>query len=58
MRNEGDQKVWVAVRVQRGFITEIKAYRGQKAARQTERRWRKKMNPDYDETGLSCVPVK
>ena len=57
MRKRGNEQIWVVVRVQRGFVTEISAYAEQAAARRTERSWRHKMNPDYDETGLSSVIV-
>jgi hypothetical protein len=57
MSNEIDQKMWVAVRIQRGFVTDVRAYRDRAAARRTERSWRQRMNPDYDETGLSAVTV-
>ena len=57
MRERGNRPIWVAVRVQRGFVTEIQAYADQAAARRTERSWRRRMNPDYDETGLSAVAV-
>jgi hypothetical protein len=58
MRERDNKPIWVAVRVQRGFVTEIRAYAEQAAARRTERSWRRRMNPDYDETGLSVVAVK
>lgn len=57
MSERGSQEIWVAVRVQRGFVTDIRAYRDRAAARRTERSWRRRMNPDYDETGLSAVIV-
>jgi hypothetical protein len=57
MNSDDKQKVWVAVRVQRGFITDVRAYRDPASARRTERGWRRRMNPDYDETTLSCVVV-
>jgi len=57
MSARNNQQIWVAVRVQRGFVTEIKAYADQAVARRIERSWRRQMNPDYDETGLSVVVV-
>jgi hypothetical protein len=53
----GNKKIWVAVRVQRGFVSDIRAYCDPVAARRTERSWRRRMNPDYDDTGLSSVVV-
>jgi len=58
MSNTMNQRIWVAVRVQRGFVTDIRAYRDEESARRCERSWRRRMNPDYDETGVSAVRVK
>jgi|BioPla2DNA2_1021312.scaffolds.fasta_scaffold118808_1 hypothetical protein len=55
MAKDNCEKIWVAVRVQRGFVADVRAYRDLAAARRTIRRWRQRMNPDYDETGLSSV---
>ena len=46
---------WVAVRVQRGFISDIRAYKEKAAAQTQERLWRKSMNPDYDDTAVREV---
>jgi hypothetical protein len=58
MRSLNDGGIWVAVRVQRGFVTEICAFDDEKAARRRESSWRRCMNPDYDETEVSHVHVK
>ena len=52
-----DQKIWVVVRVQRGFVSDIRAFRERELARRQERLWRRRMNRDYDETGISEVIV-
>src|SRR5512143_495284 len=57
MNSEEKQEVWVAVRVRRGFITDIRAYDDPAPARRTERRWRSRMNSDYDEGAVACVVV-
>jgi len=57
MRNASNQKIWVAVRVWRGFVYDIRAYQDEESARWQERSWRRRMNPDYDETGVSEVLV-
>ena len=57
MSNDNNLKLWVAVLVERGFVADIRAYVDRAAARRTESLWRRRMNPDYDETGLSCVTV-
>ncbi|MDI6774190.1 MAG: hypothetical protein QME60_02175 [Verrucomicrobiota bacterium] len=57
MSNDNNLRIWVAVRVQRGFVADIRAYNDRAAACRTERSWRQRMNPDYDETGLSAVAV-
>jgi hypothetical protein len=52
-------QLWVAVRVERGFITQAEVYESKIAAKRKERVWRKKFNPDYDETaviGASLIP--
>lgn len=58
MSNMLNQRIWIAVRVQRGFVSDIRAYRDEESARRCERAWRRRMNPDYDETGVSAVRVK
>ena len=55
MRNTKDETIWVAVRVQRGFVSDVRAYRNERSARQRESSWRRQMNPDYDETSVSNV---
>ena len=41
--------LWVAVKVERGYICEAKIYESFDAAKRTEQRWRSRLNPDYDE---------
>jgi hypothetical protein len=43
---------WVAVLVERGFIVEARGFRRKSEAIKQERKWRKNINPDYDETGI------
>ena len=57
MHNTHNQKIWVVVRVQRGFISEVKAYNSEETARRKERTWRRYLNPDYDETSVSHVRI-
>jgi len=57
MCNMNDNGIWVAVRVQRGFVSDIHAFGDERAARQREASWRRRMNPDYDETAVSHVHV-
>ncbi len=52
------QSVWVAVLVQRGFVSDVRAFREEKAALRREYSWRLRMNPDYDETGVSEVFIE
>lgn len=49
--------IWVAVKVERGFISHVKAYRSEKSARQQEILWRNRINPDYDETDVQRVKI-
>ena len=51
------QRIWVAIRVQRGFISDIRAFREKGLAFREERSWRRLMNPDYDETGVAEVYI-
>lgn len=44
--------VWVAVKVERGFVSEVRLFESAKKAQRIERRWRRSLNPDYDETGV------
>jgi len=57
MRANIGERIWVAVLVERGFVSEIEAYRDEASARRRERTWRRRMNPDYDETGLCDVVI-
>ena len=51
--NTNDHKqLWVAVKVKRGFVCEAKVFESAAAAKQTERRWRASLNPDYDEAAV------
>ncbi len=45
-----EKPIWVAVRVERGFPVQVKGFTSEPMAHAQERRWRKAMNPDYDET--------
>lgn len=57
MNNRPEKKVWVAVRIQRGFVSDIRAFEEREFALRQERRWRRVMNPDYDETGIGKVKI-
>jgi len=53
MKQKSDRKkIWVAVKVERGFICDARAYESFSSAKQTEGRWRSRINPDYDETAV------
>ena len=49
--------VWVAVRVWRGFINDVKVYTDEKRARRKESSWRRELNPDYDEAAVFCAHI-
>jgi hypothetical protein len=57
MNNRPGKRVWVAVRIQRGFVSDIRAFEEKEFAFRQERRWRRGMNPDYDETGIARVKI-
>jgi len=46
------KKLWVAVKVERGFICKAKVFSSLNSAQKAERRWRSRLNPDYDETAV------
>jgi len=53
MKNRSNHKqIWVAVKVWRGYISDARVYESFSSAKQTERRWRSRINPDYDETAV------
>jgi hypothetical protein len=58
MRNSRSQKVWVTVRVWRGLVSDVRAYRDEGCARRQESSWRRRMNLDYDDTGVAGVLVR
>lgn len=49
--------IWVAVRVERGFVADVCAFTDEKIARRRESLWRQKSNPDYDESDVLQVRV-
>jgi len=55
MSKRKNKTLWVAVRVQYGFVSDVRAYDSERSARRLERSWRRQMNPDYDETSVSNV---
>ena len=57
MRKTAKEDMWIAVRVQGGFVTEVRAYWDETSARRRERAWRTRMNPDYDETGVQPIVI-
>ena len=57
MKQKKRQKVWIAVKVERGFPVEVKAYRSNASAIRRELLWRKIMNFDYDDTGVFAVLI-
>ena len=51
-RKSDAKRLWVAVKVERGFVKEAKIFESIDAARRTERKWRANLNPDYDEAAV------
>lgn len=49
------KKIWVLVRIQRGFVSEVRGYMRKASALRQERIWRRFNNPDYDDTALSAM---
>jgi hypothetical protein len=52
MEEQGKNILWVAVKVWRGFPDEVRGFKRKSDAEAQERKWRNKMNPDYDDTGV------
>ena len=52
MKNKADTVVWVAVKVERGYVSEAKIYKTLGAANRTKLKWRSSINQDYDEVGV------
>jgi hypothetical protein len=46
------KQIWVAVKVERGYICDAKVYESFESAKRTEQRWQSRINPDYDETAV------
>ncbi len=44
--------IWIAVKVERGFPAKVQVFHSERTALIQERLWRKKMNLDYDDTGV------
>lgn len=52
MKEQVEKPIWVAVKVVRGFPVEVRGFRTKSKAEEKERKWRKTMNRDYDESGV------
>lgn len=50
MKEQVGKTKWVAVKVWRGFPVEVRGFRTKSEAETQERKWRKTMNRDYDES--------
>lgn len=56
--NNINESLWIAVKVERGFPAVVKCFRNEKLALKLERKWRREMNLDYDETEVFEVSLK
>lgn len=57
MNRRTQRKIWIAVRIERGFVSAVKAFQDEEHAVKQEKSWRRLMNPDYDETGIAKVNI-
>ncbi len=57
-RKRNERPIWIAVKVWRGIPVEAKAFHDSQRAEKRASAWRKRMNNDYDETGLFAVRVQ
>ena len=55
---ENPNTVWVAVRLWRGLLTDVRAYKREDSARRQERAWRRCMDSQADETRVSRIVVR
>jgi len=55
LRNKKSPKLWFVVTVERGFPSTLMVFRSRNAAVRAENAFRKKMHPDYDESGLFAL---
>ena len=44
--------LWAVVKVERGFVSEVKLYRSCESAQRIQRRWKANLNPAYDEAAV------
>ncbi len=44
--------LWVAVKVERGYISQASLFGSLAQAQKTVRRWQARLNPDYDEAAV------
>ncbi len=47
-----NRTVWSVVFVERGFIEKVRLFQTRELADRLCRRWKKKVNPDYDEVAI------
>jgi hypothetical protein len=52
MKRKAHSPKWIAVRIKIGFPVETRGYCRRSEAVKQERKWRKDINLDYDETGV------
>lgn len=52
------EMVWIVVYVYRGIPEDVRAFRAEEPARVQFRRWRRKINLDYDDVGIFEVPIE
>jgi len=58
MGERKSRRIWVAVRVWRGFISDVRAYSCESSAKRQAASWRRRINPDYDEVDVASVTVR
>ncbi len=53
--NRNTHKAWAVVQVERGFPAAVELFCKRRDAQAAEKRFRQRMNPDYDDCGLFGV---
>ena len=57
-QKKNTKMIWVAVKADRGLPAEVKAFTHRNDAVRREQNWRKRMNIDYEDTGVFRVSIK
>jgi hypothetical protein len=57
MKEKAQKTKWVAIKILRGFPVEARGFKTKSEAELQERKWRRTLNPDYDESGVLPLQI-